>query len=112
MVMVNPEIRLLRRDEAKEQALAAEADRLTRDLVSIYKCDFIIMDIPPQFSYAVVEGDWRDDNWTGHFKRYRLSRDHKGPIAISLPRLRELHKRAIFDEIIKTGFIKKREELP
>jgi hypothetical protein len=92
---MNPEIQLLRREEAKEQAAAVEADRLLRDLLSIYKCDFVVMDLPPQFSYAIIEGDWRGDNWTGHFMRYRLNRDHKGAVAISLPRLRKLHKRAL-----------------
>jgi hypothetical protein len=107
MVTVDLEIRLLRRREDEQQQQAAEADRLIRDLLSIYKCDFIVVDLPPQFSYAFLDGDWRNNNGTCRPMRYRLDRGYKGPIAISLPRLRELHKRAIFDEIIKTGFIKR-----
>jgi hypothetical protein len=95
MVIVDPEIRLLRRREEAAQAEAAEADRLIRDLLSIYKCDFIVVDLPPQFSYAFLDGDWHNNNGTCRPMRYRLNRDHKGAVAISLPRLRELHKRAL-----------------
>jgi hypothetical protein len=86
------EIESLWASERQMDAASAEADRLCRDLLPFYKCDFIVVNLPPMMSYAILEGDWRHNNGTCTPKFGRPDRGYKGAVAISLERLRALHR--------------------
>ncbi len=87
---MNPEIAALRAGEAFVDRLATEGDRLARDLVSVYACDFVVIEGMPSGAWALLQ---KSDGWivTGEMLRFdRLARSQRGRVGVSMDMLRWL----------------------
>ena len=91
---MNAEILELRAVEAAIEEMATEGDRLARDLVSVYACDFVVIEGMPPGSWAVLpekgggQVTWEMLRWG------RLPRGQKGRVGVSMEMLRSLAARS------------------
>lgn len=91
----DPEILSLRGQESRMVAEATEADRLCRDLMDIYVCDWVIAENLPLDAWASLPRGWQMglagpvEFFLGH-----PAHDYKGAVAVSLATLRRIAREA------------------
>ena len=88
-MQTTPEIAALRFQEKEMQRFGAEADKLCRDLICRFSCDFVIADNMPLGSWAKLPPYWQagvespvEPKWG------KPPSSLKGPVAVSLATLR------------------------
>ncbi len=90
---VSAEIKALQADEATLAAEAAEGDRLMRELVSVYACDFVIVaGMPPGTWAALPDSGGGQVTWE-MLRQDWLPRDLRGRVGVSMEMLRWLAHR-------------------
>lgn len=90
-----PEILSLRAEESRMTAEASEADRLCRDLMEIYACDWVVAEELPLAAWAALPRGWQMGLaapvalFPGH-----PAQDYRGAVAVSLATLRWIAREA------------------
>lgn len=86
------EIAALRRGEARQEANSTEADRLIRELLPYYACDFVVAELPDG-GYARLPVGWQSEiSGPVEFHYGMPPRNERGAIAVSLATLRMLRR--------------------
>ncbi|HEV2225016.1 MAG TPA: hypothetical protein VGR84_18640 [Candidatus Acidoferrales bacterium] len=84
------EIAELRIAEAEVDAVSAEADRIIRGLVGVYKCDFVLTNVPDGMWFPLPDG-WQAGFSNPIVPRFgKPPRDYRGPVAVSIATLRRI----------------------
>lgn len=91
--MTIAEIEQLQADETEAAALASEADVLLRDLCSVYRCDFTIINEMPNGMWAILPPDSRPLAQVAvRLRADRLPRDLRARVALNVHTLRGIHQ--------------------
>ncbi len=87
---MNPEIAALRAQEAFVDRVATEGDRLARDLLLLYACDFVVIAGMPPACWAELPKRGGGIVTESMLRRDRLPRSHRGRVGVSMEMLRWL----------------------